>query len=315
MPQIRSNGIALEYDEIGPKDGVPLLLISGFGAQMTNWPDEFRNTLAAAGLRVIRFDNRDVGLSQKWDGQMPDMRAAQAALTSGRKPDVPYTLADMATDAASVLEALEIDSAHIAGASMGGMIAQLVALDHPRKARSLISIFSTTGDPSLPRSTPEAQAALTAPPPSHDREAVIAHTLKARRTYSSTAYPFDRVRLGELIGAAYDRSYYPEGKRRQMAAMVASPPRTERLKRLHIPALVLHGSADTLIPPAAGRHTAQCIPGAEYHEFEGWGHDLPPGVLPKLFERILPFVKKVEALRRECFERPAEPGCGGNQSC
>jgi pimeloyl-ACP methyl ester carboxylesterase len=297
MTKIRANGISIEYDEIGPRDGPPFLLLMGFGAQMTSWPREFREGLAKGGLRVITMDNRDTGLTQKWDGLFPDISAAQAAIAAGNKPDVPYVLADMAADAAGLLDELGIESAHIAGASMGGMIAQLVALDHPRKTRSLISIFSTTGDPSLPRSSPEAQAALMARPPATDKQSVIAHSLKGRRTYASTAYPFDEERLGALIGANYDRSYYPQGSLRQWAAILASPPRTERLKSLRIPALVLHGSVDTLIRPEAGRHTAQCIPGAEYHELEGWGHDLPLGVLPKLFDLILPFVKKVEISR------------------
>jgi 4-hydroxy-3-polyprenylbenzoate decarboxylase len=161
MAQIRANGIQLEYDVAGPEDGPPLLMIMGFGSQMTSWPVAFRDALAAAGLRVVRFDNRDVGLSQRFAGT-PTARDVAKAVAEGRTPDVPYVLSDMAADAAGLLEALGIESAHIAGASMGGMIAQLVALNHPAKARSLVSIFSTTGDPSLPRSTPEAQAALCA---------------------------------------------------------------------------------------------------------------------------------------------------------
>lgn len=311
MAQIAANGIRLEYDVSGPEDGAPLLLIMGFGTQMTGWPDEFRAMLTDAGMRVIRFDNRDVGLSQKWDGVLPDMKTAQAALREGTTPDVPYTLADMAADAAGLLDALNIQSAHIAGASMGGMIAQLVALNHPAKARSLISIFSTTGDPSLPRSAPEAQAALMARAPSSSREDVIAHSLKGRRTYASTRFPFDEERLGALIGAAYDRGFYPEGPLRQWAAIMASPPRTERLKGLRVPALVLHGAADTLIPCAAGRHTADCIPGAEYHEIEGWGHDIPLGVIPELQEKIVPFVSIVEEMREDGFAIPMQPGCCG----
>lgn len=307
MTQIRANGISIEYEEIGPKDGPPFLLIMGFGSQLTSWPREFREGLAERGLRVIMFDNRDVGLTQKWDGIMPDTRAIQAAMAAGETPDVPYTLSDMATDAACLLEKLGIESAHIAGASMGGMIAQLVALDHPRRARSLISIFSTTGDPSLPPSSPAAQAALTTPPPESDRKS----SLRGRRTYASTAYPFDEARLSALIGASYDRSYYPQGMQRQMAAITASPARTARLKMLRIPALVLHGSVDSLIPPEAGRHTAHCVPGAEYHELEGWGHDLPLGVLPQLFDFILQFVTRVDAMRAEGFALPVAPGCCG----
>jgi pimeloyl-ACP methyl ester carboxylesterase len=310
MAQIKANGVHLEYDERGPKDGAPILMIMGFGSQMTSWPDEFPQGLADAGLRVIRFDNRDVGLSQKWHGILPDVQAAQAALAAGKKPDVPYALADMAADAAGLLDELGIKSAHILGASMGGMIAQLVALDHPAKARSLISVFSTTSDPSLPRSTPEAMAALMGKPADDKRATVIAHALKGRRAFASTAYPFDEQRLGELVGASYDRSYYPEGSARHWSAIMVSPPRTERLKKLSVPTLVLHGTADTLIPCEAGRHTAQCIPGAKHREIEGWGHDLPLGVLPVLLGEILPFVANVEEMREDGFARPISVGCG-----
>jgi pimeloyl-ACP methyl ester carboxylesterase len=281
MTRIKANGVELEYDDSGK--GIPFLFINGFGTQMTGWPDEFFQALADGGLRVIRFDNRDVGLSQKWDGQIPK---------KGETP--PYTLDDMAADAAGLLDALGIESAHIAGCSMGGMIAQLVALDHPEKTRSLISIFSTTGDRSLPPSSPEAQAALVARPASNDRETVIAHSLKGRRAYASTRWPFDDARLGRLVGRNYDRSFYPEGTTRHWAAIMAAPPRTERLKSLKVPSLVLHGSSDTLIRPEAGRHTAQCIPGSEYHEIEGWGHDMPLEAIPVVSGFVLPFVAAVE---------------------
>jgi pimeloyl-ACP methyl ester carboxylesterase len=298
MSKIRANGIELEFDEAGPANGIPFLMINGFGSQMTSWSDEFRQSLAGSGLRFIRFDNRDVGLSQKWHGIVPDPRAVLQAVREGRKPEIPYTLNDMASDAAGLLDVLGIESAHIAGASMGGMIAQLVALNHPAKTRSLISIFSTTSDPSLPASSPEAQAALTTPPPAQDRASVIAHSLKGRRVYATTRFPFDEQRVSALISAAYDRSYYPEGTSRQYAAIMAAPARTERLRSLKVPSLVLHGSADTLLRPECGRHTAQCIPGAEYHEIEGWGHDMPPQMVPLVAGLIVPFVQKVEATRK-----------------
>ena len=297
MTKIRANGIELEYDETGPANGIPFLMINGFGSQMTSWSDEFRQALAGSGLRFIRFDNRDVGLSQKWHGIVPDIREVLKAVREGRKPDVPYTLNDMAADAAGLLDALNIESAHIAGASMGGMIAQLVALDHRAKTRSLISIFSTTSDPALPPSSPEALATLTTPPPAQDRASVIAHSVKGRRTYATTRFPFDEQRVAALVGAAYDRSYYPEGTSRQYAAISASPPRSERLKSLKAPSLVLHGSADTLLRPECGRHTAECIPGAEYHEIEGWGHDMPPQMVPLVSAFIVPFVQRVETAR------------------
>ena len=299
MPQIKTNGVTLEYDVAGSANGIPFLMIQGFGTQMTGWPAEYRDAMVAAGMRVIRFDNRDVGLSQKWHGIIPNMKDVGVAIAAGKKPDVPYTLADMAADAAGLLDALGIESAHISGASMGGMIAQMVALNHPEKTRSLISIFSTTSDPSLPRSTPEATEALMSRPSSSDRDAVIAHSLKGRRTYASTRWPFDEQRLAKLIGASFDRSFYPEGTTRQFAAIMASPPRTERLKSLKVPSLVLHGTADTLIPCEAGRHTAACIPDAEHHELEGWGHDIPLEVIPILMDLIVPFVRKVETARAE----------------
>ncbi len=298
MSKIVANEVEIEFEDTGPRDGIPLLFINGFGSQMTSWPPEFHKSLEAKGIRVIRFDNRDVGLTQKWHGITPDVREVAKAVREGRKPDVPYTLSDMAGDAAALLTELGIASAHISGASMGGMIAQLVALDHPAKARSLISIFSTTSDPSLPPSSPEAMAALTTPAPATDRESVIAHSLKGRRSYASTAWPFDEARLGKLIGANYDRMFYPEGSARQYAAIMASPPRTERLKGLDLPSLVLHGSADMLLRVEAGRHTARCIPGSEYHEIEGWGHDMPLEVIPQVVGYIGDFVKRIEAKRK-----------------
>jgi pimeloyl-ACP methyl ester carboxylesterase len=297
MAKIRANGIEIEYADTGPRDGIPLLFINGFGSQMTSWPEEFRLGLEAVGIRVIRFDNRDVGLTQKWDGIKVDARAVVQAMREGKKPDVPYVLSDMASDAAALLTELGIGNAHISGASMGGMIAQLVALEHPEKARSLISIFSTTSDPSLPPSSPEAMASLTTPAPSNDRATVVAHSLKGRRTYASTAWPFDEAFLAELIGKNYDRMFYPEGTTRQYAAIMASAPRTERLKSLKLPALVLHGSADMLLRVEAGRHTAKCIPGSEYHEIEGWGHDMPLPVIPQVVGFITDFIRRVEAKR------------------
>jgi pimeloyl-ACP methyl ester carboxylesterase len=297
MAQIRANGIAIEYEDLGPRDGIPLLFINGFGSQMTSWPPEFNQGLEARGLRVIRFDNRDVGLTQKWDGIVPDPAKVIAAVRAGQKPDIPYTLSDMAADAVGLLDALGIESAHISGASMGGMIAQLVALDHPKHARSLISIFSTTSDPSLPQSSPEARAALTTPAPATDRASVIAHSVKGRRSYASTAWPFDAAFWGDLIGKNYDRMFYPEGSGRQYAAIMASPPRTERLKSLKLPTLVMHGTADMLLKVEAGRHTAECIRGSEYREIEGWGHDMPPQVIPTVVDTIADFIGRVEAQR------------------
>jgi len=298
MSQAQANGIAIEYDMSGPEDGPPVLLVMGFATQMIGWPDEFRAGLVAEGCRVIRFDNRDVGLSQKFGKGIPDIRAAQAHIARGEPSGLPYSLSDMAADAAGLLGALGIESAHVLGASMGGMIAQLMAIEHPAKVRSLISVYSTSGDPSLPRAKPEAMKALTGKPTSGSRQDVIAATLESRRAYASTGFPFDDVGVMRLAGAAYDRCYDPEGPFRQWAAVGTAAPRTERLKRLRLPTLVLHGSADPLVPAACGRHVAACIPGAEYVEIEGWGHDMPVEVIPVLHARIVPFIRKVELARR-----------------
>ncbi len=294
MAQIKANGITLEYDVSGPENGIPLLLIMGFGSQMTSWTPSFRDGLVAAGYRVVRFDNRDVGLSERLSG-VPVARDVAAAVAAGRTSDVPYVLNDMAADAAGLLDALGIASAHIAGASMGGMIAQLVALNHPAKARSLISIFSTTGDVSLPKSSPEAQAALLTAPASPSREDVVAHAVKNRKIYASTRWPYDEANVAKLAGASFDRAYYPEGSLRQYAAILASPARTERLKTLKLPALVLHGTADTLIPWQAGAHTAASIPQSEFVLIDGWGHDLPVPGVPMIVDYMAGFLRRAEA--------------------
>ncbi len=288
------NGTTIEYELLGPKDGVPLLLIHGFAQQSIAWSAEWIEGFTQAGVKIIRYDNRDTGLSRKWDGRIPDFHAIGNALAAGQEPDVPYTLSDMAADAAGLLDAIGIGSAHILGASMGGMIAQLVALEHRSRARSLINIFSTTGDADLPRSTREAHVALLAQPERNDRAAVIAHVLAGRRAYASKGFAVDEERLALRIGQCFDRMYYPEGSLRHWAAIVAAKPRGQRLRSLELPTLVLHGLDDTLLPPAHGRRIAECVPGAVYHEIAGWGHDMPPGVIPRLHELILPFIDKVE---------------------
>lgn len=297
MTRVRTNGIDIEYQSVGPQDGPPLLLIHGFSQQCIAWPPELVSGLAGAGLRVITFDNRDTGLSQKWDGVVPEFQAVTAAMRSGGTPPVPYTLSDMAADAASLLEVLGIASAHVAGASMGGMIAQLVALEHRSKLRSLIQIFSTTGDVGLPPSSRDAHLALTTPCAAHDRASVIAHVLKSRTAYASTGFPLDDTRAAEFVGRAYDRMYYPEGALRHWGAILTAGPRGERLKSLQLPTLVLHGSADTLLPPEHGRRIAECVAGAEYHEIAGWGHDMPAGVIPILLSYIMPFIERVESAK------------------
>lgn len=290
---IRANGIDICCELSGPADGIPLLIIQGFGTQMTSWPDAYHQRFAASGFRVIRFDNRDVGLSQKFHGIIPDNAAIARAMAEGRRPDVPYTLNDMADDAAALVAALGFASVHVSGASMGGMIAQLMAIRHPERTRSLISLMSTTSDPSLPRSDPKAQAALMSKPAAEDRETVIEHTLAMRAVNASPGYPEDQDELRSRIAMNYDRSYYPEGTLRQWAAIIASPPRTEMLKRLDCPALVIHGADDLLIRPEAGRHTAACIRGAELVIVPGWGHNMPIRAVDAIAGPMIDFMRKV----------------------
>ncbi len=295
--KIKANTIDIPYELSGPESGPPVLFIMGYASQMTSWPDEFHEALASAGFRVIRFDNRDTGLGHKHHGILPDIRAVAKALAEGGKPDVPYTLNDMADDAAALLDALNIKSAHIAGASMGGMIAQLLAIRHPQKTRSLISLMSTTSDPSLPRSDPKAQQALMEKPPAEDRDSVADHGVKMRLVVASPAYPEDQAKVRARFAANYDRSYYPEGAIRQWAAIVATPPRTEALKKIDVPTLVLHGDADILIKPEAGRHTAECIKGAELKIIEGWGHNMPISAVPNITAPMIDFISRVETGR------------------
>ena len=297
MGKIPANGVELEVEVTGPAEGIPLLIVNGYASQMTSWPDEFHQAFSSQGYRVIRFDNRDVGLTQKFDGIIPDMRAVAKAMAEGRTPAVPYTLNDMADDAAAMLDELGISAAHIAGASMGGMIAQLIALRHPHKTRSLISLMSTTSDPSLPRSDPRAQEALMSKAPSEEKDAVVEHAVKTRLVIGSPGFPEDQNAVRARFAMNYERSYYTEGALRQWAAVMATPPRTEMLKTLSCPTLVIHGDADILIKPEAGRHTAACIKGAELKIIPGWGHNMPITAVNAISEPVIEFMRGVERRR------------------
>lgn len=292
MARIRAGEIHLEYDIQGPEDGEPVLLIMGLGAQMIRWSPAFVGQLTARGFRAIRFDNRDVGLSDKLDAAgAPDLASAFAAVRQGRRPDVPYTLDHMAADAVGVLDGLGIDRAHIVGASMGGMIAQLVAADYPERTLSLTSIMSTTGHPDVPPATSEAIAVLNtpAPDPRADLEAFLAHSVKSARTIGSPAYPAAEDVLRAQALELLERSHYPPGFLRQYAAILASPHRREKLGRVRAPSLVIHGEDDPLVHVEGGRDTADHIPGAELMLIPGMGHDLPEplhGVIADAITRV-----------------------------
>ena len=298
MPRIKANGLEFEYDEIGPRDGEPVLLVMGFSAQMTMWPDSLREGLADAGYRVIRFDNRDIGLSHKFDDHAPPVAGeVMAAVMSGQDATsmVPYILDDMAADAAALLDALDAGPAHIVGASMGGMIVQLMALNHPGHVRSLVPVMTTSGDPTLPPAKPEAIAALITPPASERREDVVAASVKARRVIGSaegTRDPDDVI--AHKSGLAYDRGYNPAGVARQYGAILAQPRWHDRLSEVSVPTLVLHGAVDPLIPPTSGRDIAARVPGARIVEIENWGHDVPSLVVPTLVETLTGFLATVD---------------------
>lgn len=288
MPQIRANGIRLEYESFGSDTNPVVLLIMGLGAQLTRWPVLFCERLAARGYRVIRFDNRDIGLSTRLDGApVPDLGMLVAARMAGLPMNVPYTLHDMAADTIGLLDALNIRQAHVVGASMGGMIAQLVAADYPQRTLSLTSIMSTTGNPALPPPTPAAAAVLMARAPNPaDREAFVAHGLNTLRTIGSPGYPFDEAAARERILNDAARAYHPAGFGRQIAAVTTSGDRREKNRSIKAPTVVVHGADDPLMPLAAGRDTAQSIENAELRVIPGMGHDFPPALYDTIIAAI-----------------------------
>jgi pimeloyl-ACP methyl ester carboxylesterase len=267
-------GIELEYETFGSPDDPAVLLVMGFTAQMILWADGFCERLAAGGRFVIRYDNRDCGLSTKLDGVAIDGAAVMMAAMSGADiPEVPYTLSEMAADGIGLLDELGIDRAHVVGASMGGMIVQTMAIEHPHRLLSVTSIMSSVGDPAFGQASPESMAALLTPPPL-DRAGVIERA-PVSRVWASKRY-FDEHVAKDFAARAYDRSFYPEGATRQLAAIFASGDRTEALRSVNTPMLVVHGLDDTLIAPSGGRRTAELVPGAHLVEVADMGHDLPP---------------------------------------
>lgn len=288
MPQITANGITIEYETHGDPAHPPLLLIMGLGAQLTLWPIELVEALVERGYYVIRHDNRDIGLSEKFGhAGIPDFRKVALMRMFGLRAKLPYRLTDMAADAAALLDGLGIDSAHIVGGSMGGMIAQLVAIDHPGKVRSLTSIFSTTGNRRLPPPRKEAmEALLSRAPAGATLDQVIPIGIKVARAIGSPAYPAPEDRLRERIARDYHRSFYPEGPARQIAAIMDDGDRRKRLKRVTAPTLVIHGVDDPLVPVEGGRDTAKAIAGAKLLEIPGMGHDLPLELVDQIADAI-----------------------------
>nr|WP_247710800.1 alpha/beta fold hydrolase [Qipengyuania aestuarii] len=273
-----------------------MLLIMGFGAQLTLWPDELVDELAGKGFRVIRYDNRDIGLSHKFDGvKAPGLVKMTVMGKLGLMPKVPYTLADMAADAVGLLDALGIAKAHIVGASMGGMIAQHVAAKYPDRCLSFTQVFSTTGNPRLPAAKKEALQALVTRPKSDEEEALVEHGIMLARTIGSPGYPSAEERLRDRTLTSVRRNYYPEGPTRHLSAIVADGDRSAMLREITVPTLVLHGEDDPLVPCEGGRDTAACIPGARLKTIPGWGHDLPLELVDELAGQIAAHAKGASA--------------------
>ena len=263
---------------------------------MIDWDEELCDQLAEQGLNVIRFDNRDVGLSSMFDeAGVPNIVDTVAAYQLGEEVKVPYTLEDMAADAVGLLDALNIEKAHMCGGSMGGMIAQLMAIRYPSRVSSLISMMSSTGAPELPRGKPEAMAVFMAPPPS-ERNAYIEHVVNNSRIMADPKALPDENLLRSQIQRSYDRCFHPEGMARQMIAVVTAGDRTQALKSVTALTLVIHGSGDTLLPVEHGEATARAIPGAELLIVDGMGHGMAfPEVWPRWVEAIAAHIRKSEA--------------------
>jgi pimeloyl-ACP methyl ester carboxylesterase len=277
-----ANGIELCYQEMGDPAGEPLVLVMGLATQMIAWDEEFCSMLAERGFRVVRFDNRDIGRSRR-------IKAAGVAnkldLFVGRRGSAPYLLRDMAADTFDLMDHLGIDSAHLVGASMGGMIVQTAAIEQPERVRSITSIMSTTGSRRVGHPSYRTFGLLLGKPP-RDREAAIERVVKTFKTIGSPGYPFEEERVRRIAGRSFDRGHSEAGIARQLHAITASGDRTAALGKLNLPALVIHGKNDLLVNPSGGRATAKAIPGARLKMVEGMGHDLPRALWPEFVEEI-----------------------------
>mgnify|MGYP000880671887 FL=1 len=292
----------IEYESLGDPARPAIVLIMGLGMQLTSWPDEFCQRLVARGYRVVRFDNRDCGLSGRAPGKRRgNLMLAMAAAALGLPVKTPYTLADMAQDALGLMDRLGIARAHVVGASMGGMIAQVLAAEHPERVLSLTSIMSTSGNRRVSKPTPAARKVLLARPDDpKDPDSVIEHLVEAFGVIGSPAYPVPREELRQRVGRSVRRAYDPAGTARQLLAIIAAGDRRKQLRRIVTPTLVIHGAEDPLVPLAAGRDTARQIPGAVLLVIPGMGHDLPPALLPQL----------VTAIADHCDRTAKPPGIG-----
>ncbi len=285
MPQVQANGIAIEYEKMGLIDAPVVLLVMGLGAQLTAWDVGFCAGIVEEGYQVVRYDNRDVGLSRMFDTECPQPAALLPGVMAGEEVLVPYSLRDMADDAAGLLDALDLASVHVVGASMGGMIAQRVAIHHENRVRTLTSIMSTTGNPDLPPAAPEIIGLLTAPVP-EDEDAALDQGVERSRAFYGTGFPFDAGLARDRLRETRARSLNPAGMVRQMLAIRTDGDRREELRTLSTPTLVIHGGDDPLVPIAGGHDTAEAIPGAEMLVVEGMGHSMPEGAWPAMLESM-----------------------------
>lgn len=289
MDIAKANGIELAYQSFGDETDEAILLIAGLGTQMIRWTVPFCQALAAQGYRVIRFDNRDTGLSTHFHQcAPPDFGELAATLAAGRRPDVPYTLHDMAADAIGLLDFLSIHRAHVVGRSMGGMIAQIMASEYPGRVLSMTSIMSSTGNPSLPQAAPDVMAMMMrpAPNPVSDEAGYLAHSVAFARRISGTDPSLDEEAHRRLVLEEIQRAHAPDGAARQIAAMAVAGDRRSRLATITAPTLVIHGNEDPLILPACGRDTAASIPEAELMLIDGMGHDLPAALFNEVVNAI-----------------------------
>jgi pimeloyl-ACP methyl ester carboxylesterase len=294
MPEevAQANGIEIVYETIGDPSDPPLLLVMGLGMQLIHWDRELCEELAGRGFRVIRFDNRDAGRSTKIDAPVPSMWRVLA----GRRVRAPYLLDDMAEDAFGLLDHLGIDAAHVVGASLGGMIAQTMAIRRPERVLSLTSVMSTTGERRAGRPKLRVWGVLARRAP-RDKDEYVAYFLRIFRLIGSKGFASDEDRLRELAAASYERGHHPAGTGRQLAAIVASGDRTEKLRGLRTPTTVVHGRADPLVPFRGGRATARAIPGARLLAIPGMGHDLPRELWPQLIDAVVETAARAQAAR------------------
>ena len=295
MPNIRANNIDIYYEENGPADGPVILLVMGLGAQMIAWPDEFIHGLVSKGYRIIHYDNRDVGMSQRMDGaKAPNLVWTMFKARIGLPVRVPYTLGDMAADGIGLLDALGIDKAHVVGASMGGMIVQLRAANHPERTLSMTSIMSSSGKAGLPGARADIQRQFMvkrAPDASREEAVAFGAELVSSFSFPDPARPENAH--AEMTAKAFDRGYYPIGTRRQLLAIIADGSRVERLKKIAVPTLVVHGGADPLVPKEGSEDIARHIPGARLEIIDEMAHDLPPSQVGRMVDLIAGHAKQV----------------------